>query len=58
MTYHEISIKVAEESKDALLARLAGMGCLGTMDSGDPADRTVAYFGGGADISHLIEQLV
>ncbi len=57
MTYHEITIKVAEESKDALLARLSEMGCLGTMDAGDTDGGIVAYFGEGADIAHLTEQL-
>lgn len=57
MTYHEITIKVAEESKDALLARLSEMGCIGTMDSGDADGGIVAYFGEGADIAHLTEQL-
>ncbi|MDA8082978.1 MAG: 50S ribosomal protein L11 methyltransferase [Nitrospiraceae bacterium] len=57
LTYHEITIKVAEESKDALLARLSEMGCLGTMDAGDTDGGIVAYFGEGADIAHLTEQL-
>jgi ribosomal protein L11 methyltransferase len=54
LTYYEVTIAVAAESKDALVNRLTGMGCLGITDL---EERILAYFDGTCEVTVLTEGL-
>ncbi|MBA4373102.1 MAG: hypothetical protein C0402_09620 [Thermodesulfovibrio sp.] len=55
VTYYEITITVPNESRDALVNRLTGMGCLGVTDL---EERIIAYFDDKVEVVKLTEELL
>jgi ribosomal protein L11 methyltransferase len=54
MGYYEFTIKVPEESRDALIQRISSAGCLGVMENDN---NLVAYFPDIVGISRIIDEL-
>lgn len=54
MAYYEFTIKVSDNSKDALLNRMSEMGCLGVTDHGG---KVIAYFKDSHDIIQMRDEL-